>query len=33
MDKSDLVTFMKNSVDSRCDPAPFRDFITTFLIG
>ena len=33
MDKSDLVTFMHRSVASRCDHAPFRDFITAFLIG
>ena len=32
VDKSDLVTFMKDSVASRCDHAPFRDFITVFLI-
>jgi hypothetical protein len=32
MDKSDLVTFMNDGVASRCDHAPFRDFITVFLI-
>ena len=33
MDKSDIVTFMKDSVASRCENRGFRDFVTEFLIG
>ena len=32
MDKSDLVTFMKNSVAKLCESEPFRDFITDVLV-
>ena len=31
MDKSDLRTFMKDSVASRCEDPAFRDFVTNFL--
>ena len=31
--KSDLVTFMKNSVAKRCKNMAFHGFITEFFIG